>query len=350
MDLMHWEYYPSVAQNAHAHAWLEAQAMLGLAHNTVQAYGRGANDYLTFCERAACPFIEATKADIVAYIDDMTHRSNPKGDNIRYLHSGVGLANSTMQQRLTVVRLLYDYLIDERIRLDQHNPVGKGKFTPGRAFAGKRERGILRHYEQLPWLPGDDEWDRLLDAAKLEPLRNRLMLLFAYDGALRRSELVALQVRDISFPHQQITIRPETAKNGRGRVVMYGEAARDLLRQYLEERADQEISGGLLFRSQSDRNRAQGMTADTWDKVVARIATRAGLHHRFTTHTPRHLRLTDLARTGMELHTIAQYAGHRSLETTKIYIKLSGRETAERVRVCMQDLDRRLERLREEVH
>ena len=137
------------------------------------------------------------------------------------------------------------------------------------------------------------------------------MLLLAYDGALRRSELVALQVRDLSFPHQQITIRPEIAKNGRGRVVMYGDVARDLLRQYLEERADQEISGGLLFRSQSDRNRAQGMTADTWDKVVARIAKRAGLHHGFTTHTPRHLRLTDLARTGMDLHAIAQYAGHR---------------------------------------
>ena len=130
---------------------------------------------------------------------------------------------------------------------------------------------------------------------------------------------------------------------------MYGNVARDLLRQYLEERAEQEISGGLLFRSQSDRNRAQGMTADTWDKVVARIAKRAGLYHRFTTHTPRHLRLTDLARTGMDLHAIAQYAGHRNLETTKIYIKLSGRETAERVRLCMQDLDRRLERLRKEV-
>jgi len=348
MDLIHWACYPSVAQNAHARNWLETQAMLGLAHNTVQAYGRGANDYLTFCERTARPFIEATKADIVAYIDDMTHRSNPKGENIRYLHSGVGLANNTMQQRLTVVRLLYDYLIDERIRLDQRNPVGKGKFTPGRAFAGKRERGILRHYEQLPWLPGDDEWDRLLDAARSESLRNRLMLLLAYDGALRRSELVALQVCDISFPHQQITIRPEIAKNGRGRVVMYGDVAQDLLQAYLEERAEDEISGGLLFRSQSDRNRRQAMTAESWDKVVTRLAKLAGLHHRFTTHTPRHLRLTDLARAGMELHAIAQYAGHRSLETTRLYIKLSGRETAERVRVCLQDLDRRLSRLRTE--
>src|SRR5690348_8347405 len=91
MHTIHWERYPLVASNPHAHQWLEIQSMLGLAPNTIHAYGRNANEYLAFCERTAHPFIEATKADIVAYIDDMTHRSNPKGDNIRYLHSGVGL-------------------------------------------------------------------------------------------------------------------------------------------------------------------------------------------------------------------------------------------------------------------
>jgi len=349
MQTIRWEFFPYVAENPHARNWLETQALLGLAKNTIHAYGRGANDYLAFCQRTARPFLEATKADLVAYIDDMTQRPNPKGTNIRYLHSGAGLANATMQQRLTVVRLLYDYLIDEHLRLNQQNPVGKGKFTPGRGFAGKRERGILPHYELLPWIPGDDEWDAILDATRQEPLRNQLMLLLAYDGALRRSELVALLLRDISFPHQQITIRPEITKNGRGRVVMYGNVARDLLRGYLEERAAADIMGGLLFRSQSDRNRAAGITADAWAKIVERIAKRTGLQHHLTTHTPRHLRLTDLARTGMDLHAIAHYAGHRSLETTKIYIKLSGRETAERVRVCMQDLDKHLERLQQEV-
>jgi integrase/recombinase XerD len=347
MNLIRWEHYPSVAQHPHARNWLEVQAMLGLAKNTLQAYGRGANDYLAFCERTARPFIEATKADIAAYIDDMTHRPNPKGDTIRSLHSGAGLANSTMQQRLTVVRLLYDHLIEEGIRHNHRNPVGKGKFTPGRAFAGKRERAMLPLYERLPWIPGDDEWHAILDAAASEPIRNQLILLLAYDGALRRSELVALEVRDIAFPLQQITIRPETAKNGRGRVVMYGDVARELLQVYLDERADEDIRGGRLFRSQSDRNATQGCSADTWDKVVTRIAKRAGLHHRFTTHTTRHLRLTDLARCGMDIHAIAQYAGHRNIETTKMYLKLSGRETAEHVRLQMHELDKRLERLRQ---
>ena len=167
MESIRWEFYPSVAENQYARSWLEIQSKLGLASNTIRAYGRGANDYLVFCQRSGCPFLEATQADIVAYVDDMTHRPNPKGDHIRYLHSGTGLANATMQQRLTVVRLLYDYLIDERLRSDERNPVGKGKYTPGRAFAGKRERGLLRHYERLPWIPGSDEWEAILDATNV---------------------------------------------------------------------------------------------------------------------------------------------------------------------------------------
>lgn len=341
-----WARYPQVSAQAHARHWLATQALLGLADATLAAYGRGANDYLAFCARAAVPVVEASGADIARYVDDMARRPNPRGATVRYLHSGAGLANATMQQRLTVVRLFYDFLIDEGIRQSPRNPVGKGKFTPGRAFAGKRERGLLRRYTRLPWLPGDDEWAAILDAVAVEPVRNRLLLLLAYDGALRRSELVALELRDIAFPHQQLTIRPETTKNGAGRVVMYGDVARDVLARYLEEQAEIVAGGGRLFRSQSNRNRAVGIAPDAWDKVVARLARRAEVQQRFTTHTLRHLRLTDLARAGLDIHAIAQYAGHRSIETTKLYIALSGRETAERVRTTLRDLDRRLERLR----
>src|SRR6266702_4256095 len=51
-----------------------------------------------------------------------------------------------------------------------------------------------------------------------------------------------------------------------------------------------------------------------WSKVVESIADRAGVP-RFTTHTPRHLRLTHLARAHLDLHQIATYAGHKSLQT-----------------------------------
>jgi integrase/recombinase XerD len=56
---------------------------------------------------------------------------------------------------------------------------------------------------------------------------------------------------------------------------------------------------------------------------------------RFSTHTTRHLCLTDLARMGWEVHAIATFAGHRSTDSTLRYVHLSGRELAEKLNASM---------------
>jgi site-specific recombinase XerD len=60
---------------------------------------------------------------------------------------------------------------------------------------------------------------------------------------------------------------------------------------------------------------------------VESIAARAGVR-RFSTHTNRHLCLTDLARSGWDIYRIATFAGHKDIRTTMKYIHLSGRELA----------------------
>ena len=59
---------------------------------------------------------------------------------------------------------------------------------------------------------------------------------------------------------------------------------------------------------------------------------------KFTTHTLRHLCLTDLARSGWELHAISQFAGHRNPETTMIDIHLSGRDLQDRMDKGMAEI------------
>jgi len=125
---------------------------------------------------------------------------------------------------------------------------------------------------------------------------------------------------------------------------MFGDVSRELLKRYMDERAEADIRGGLLFRSSSNENQSQQITPATWDKIVARLAEQAGVTQ-LTTHTLRHLRLTDLARAGENIYTIMRYAGHRSVETTKLYLRLSGRETAERVSISLHQLDQRLQRI-----
>lgn len=328
MTEVHWERYPFVAQMPHARSWLQIQGNLGLSSNTVEAYGRALNDYLSFCQRREITAEIATREHLSWYVHDLTSRPNPRGTNVRVLDSGFGLANATLQQRLVAIRLWYDYLMEEGLRLD--NPVGRGRYTPGKGFGGLRDRGLIPRYHKIPWIPNEDQWKAVLEAAKEEPLRNRVMLAFAYDAALRREELCALSTADIDPSRRLLRIRAETTKNMMERVVPYSLDTGTLYAAYLQERRSLSRARGPLFLSESDRNLAQPISIWTWSKVVKGIANRAGVQQ-FTTHTPRHLCLTDLARCGWDIHEIALFAGHRSVETTRLYIHLSGRELGDKI-------------------
>jgi integrase len=325
MTEVRWEHFPSVAREAQTRAWLTIQANLGLAPSTIEAYGRAIEDFLAFSARHACAPDSATRAHVAAYVRDLTTRPSPRGSAVRVLDSGAGLANATLQLRLTAVRLYYDYLMEEGLRPD--NPVGRGRYTPGKGFGGERDRSLVPRFRKLPWIPTEEQWQAVLEAARAEPIRNRFMLALAYDAALRREELCALEVGDFDPAHRTLRIRAETTKSRRERVVPYSEPTGQLHAAYLRQRRELSRERGPLFRSESDRNRAQPITIWTWSKIVEGLAGRADVP-RFTTHTPRHLRLTDLARADWDVHEIAAFAGHRSIQSTLLYIHLSGRELA----------------------
>jgi integrase/recombinase XerD len=323
-----WQHYPSVALLPAAKAWLDIQANLGLAPNTIDAYGRALEDYLRLSSRQQFAPLSALREHIATYVRDLSSRQSPLGANVRMVDSGVGLSNATMQQRLTAVRLFYDYLIEEGLRSD--NPVGRGRYTPGKNFGITRQRGLIPRYRKLPWIPTDEQWLAVLQAACKEQLRNRLMLVLAYDAGLRREELCSLEIDDLDFSHRLLRIRAEVTKGPQERMVPYSQTSSALLASYLQQRRAVRRERGRLFLSQSRRNLSQPISIWTWSKVVKGIAQRSGVL-RFTTHTLRHLCLTDLARADWDLHEIAIFAGHRSTQTTLLYIHLSGRDLTKKL-------------------
>ncbi len=213
------------------------------------------------------------------------------------------------------MRSFYEYLVEDGLR--ERNPVRKGE--SGR-HGRQPKRGLVRPIERAPWIPNDVAWASMLDACAIEPLRNRLMVAMAYDGALRREELVQIQIDDVDPAYSLIHLRAETTKGRRAREVAFGTATGRLLVGYLRERG--RVFGrvnGRLFLSASRRNRGAPIGIWSWSKIVEAIAERAGLP-RFSTHTFRHLRLTDLARADWTVDQIAQYAGHRDLSTTMLAV------------------------------
>jgi site-specific recombinase XerD len=328
------EKWPVLGRHELASGWLQIWADLGRAPRTIDAYARGLAEYLDVCERENVDPATANRAHVAVFVRELTSRPSRRGLNVVSIDSGAGLSNATIQQRLVPVRLFYDHLIEEGLR--ESNPVGRGKYTPGRRF-GRHERGLVPRLVKLPWIPDERQWAAVLRTAADETVRNRVMLALAYDAALRREELCLLGTEDIDPGRRTLRVKAENTKNRMERVVPYSAATGVLLSSYLVHRAGISRARGPLFLSESRRNYGQPVTLWTWSKVVRRIAVDSGVE-RFSTHSTRHLCLTDLARMGWELHAISAFAGHRSSESTLRYIHLSGRDLAEKLSRSMDHI------------
>lgn len=162
MAEIRWQRYPRAAELDAARAWLALQANLGLAANTISAYGLALEEYLAFSAARHTHVVAATRDHVATYVRELTSRPNPRGRNVVVIDSGAGLAKATLQQRLTAIRLFYDYLMEEGLR--STNPVGRGRYTPGKGFGGARERGLIPRFTKLPWIPNDEQWKAVLDA------------------------------------------------------------------------------------------------------------------------------------------------------------------------------------------
>jgi integrase len=172
------------------------------------------------------------------------------------------------------------------------------------------------------------------------------MFALGYDGALRREELCGLRTSDLDPARRLIRVRAETTKNRLERVVPYTSTTSSLYGAYLEHRRTVSRDRGALFLSASPRNRTQPISIWTWSKVVESLADESSVPE-LRTHTLRHLRLTDLARSGWDIHEIGTYAGHRSIQTTLRYIHLSGGDLAWKI-MQLAELERtRLQQLLE---
>lgn len=314
---LRWERYQRVSANPHAKEWLQFQAARGLAANTLDAYGRDLDAYLRFLAFTGISFGSVVRSTLGAYIRSIAELPAP-----RVLKDGretrTTLSNATLQQHLTVVRLFHDFLVEENICT--RNPLRP-------AVGG---RSLIQRHHRLPWIPSDEEWLGILQVCKHESLRNRVILAMSYDAALRREEICSLETTDVDPAHRLLRIRLEATKGRRERIVPYSVPTSELFGQYLGERRKLSRERGPLFLSESNRNQGKPISIWTWSKVVAGISRRCNLP-RFTPHTLRHLCLTDLARANWDIHEIATFAGHRSIQTTTLYIHLSGRDLANKL-------------------
>ncbi|WP_432023959.1 tyrosine-type recombinase/integrase [Streptomyces parvus] len=205
------EKWPVLGRHEQAAVWLQIWADLGRAPKRMDAYARGPVEYLVMCEREGVDPVTAGRAHLALYVRELTSRPHRRGVTVVAIDSGSGLANATIQQRLVPVRLFHDFLMEEGLR--ESTPMGRGRYTPGRRQGGQ-QRGLVPRLTKLPWITSEQQWLGILQVAREEPVRNRVMLALAYDSALRREEPCSLRIDDLDPAHRTLRVRRRPRRTG----------------------------------------------------------------------------------------------------------------------------------------
>ena len=90
----------------------------------------------------------------------------------------------------------------------------------------------------------------------------------------------------------------------------------------MESERPAESTSDYVFVALKGAVRGQPLADDGLDKIVLNAKNRAGLAH-CTCHELRHTCLTRLREAGMALEAVQAQAGHRSLESTRLYLHLA---------------------------
>lgn len=271
---------------------------------TRRAYRSDFALFRSWCEAKRVPALPATPEAVAAFLAVEANR---------------GAKVATISRRLAAIRYAH--------KLAGHEP-------PTNSEAVKATlRGIRRTAGSAPARRAPATADKVLAmAAKadtgLKGLRDRAILLLGFAGALRRSELVALDVADLQFCNDglRVTIRKsKTDQEGLGATIAVAPGSVacpvDAVRAWIKVAG---ISDGPLFRPVTRRGKVspRRLSARAVAELVKTYARRAGLKAAdFSGHSLRSGFLTSAAARGASIFKMMDVSRHKSVDTLRSYVR-----------------------------
>lgn len=177
------------------------------------------------------------------------------------------------------------------------------------------EKSPARRIKQIK---NDTIPEKALDEGELEKamlncrsVRDKAIISFMYDTAARVSEIAKVDISDIDINRRTVRLH---GKGGKDRISLFTEKSALYIREYLEQRTDQDT---WLFKSKKKSCR---VTKESLETMVRKVGIRAGID-RLHPHRFRVTRITHLINRGMPLQDVQDLAGHSSINTTRGYYR-----------------------------
>jgi integrase/recombinase XerD len=289
----------------------------GAGENTLQAYRRDLTDFSEFLLRSGQNFAGVKTDALRDYLADLDSR---------------GFKSSSVARRLSAMRHLFRFLLNERIRDDDPAAILSGP---------KRGRG-------LPKVLSIADVDRMLTRARelmqgseasplqrLRAMRLYCLLEVLYATGLRVSELVALPRSAARHDARMIVVR---GKGNKERLVPLNEASRQAMADYLGAMEALKPSKGSTAASKwlfPSFGESGHLTRQHFARDLKELAASAGLAPRLVSpHVLRHAFASHLLHNGADLRIVQTLLGHTDISTTQIYTHV----VEERLKSLVRDL------------
>jgi integrase/recombinase XerD len=259
--------------------------------------------------------VAVSAADVFEFLADQ------RGDRtvVRLADRESGLSARTIARRLSSVSGLYAYLVARGDTVVQASPVPRGLSTRRQGGpARSRTAPLVRVPRTLPKILAPGEVDRLLGALRTD--RDKAMVLAMVLAGLRRCEVLGLRMADVRVGDRRLFVAE--GKGGHQRVVPVAGRFLQVMGDYLHDERPAAAATDQLFVVLKGPRRGLPLSAEGLDEILAGARRRAGLEHA-TCHELRHTCLTRLREAGMALEAVQAQAGHRSIESTRVYLHLT---------------------------
>jgi len=283
-----------------------AYAQQSRAENTRRAYGADLRAFAAWCALRGLSHLPASGETLALYLAHM---------------ADAGRKVATIGRALVAISQAHRLAGQDSPR--SHRAVQETFKGIRRALGTKQEGkaplmldGLRRAVETLP--------------ETLSGARDRAVLVLGFASALRRSELVGLNLEDLVFGNDGITVslgRSKTDQEGMGRKVGLPFGSNPLtcpvraVRAWLNAAG---IASGPLFRAvtRHGKVRPKRLSAGAVVGIVKAAAQRAGLDPRaFAGHSLRSGLATSAAKAGKGERAIMKQTGHRSVAMVRKYIR-----------------------------
>jgi len=154
-------------------------------------------------------------------------------------------------------------------------------------------------------------------------LKLKVMILLAYEAALRTEELCALKVKHLNLEKKEVFIE-KPLKHSQPQAIPLSDEVTALLRSYLKNNKSLQNEEAILFPTKTGKKYHANNFAT---HVFRPIAAAAGFNVRY--YALRHSRATNLIKQGLDIGWVRRITRHRNINNVLKYIHLTSQDIRE---------------------